>query len=389
MTVFSPLLQASDNRLFNWLRDVAWPFWLRRGLDRASDGRPLGFHEHLTLDEWHCTADFRRLRVVTRQIYVFSEAVIAGVAEAVEAVEAGLNYLRRFAVDPAGGYYWRFDLSGRVIDARHDLYDHAFVLLALASAMRAIPSDDLRKEALALDSYLRKALLHPVAGYHEGLPISLPRRQNPHMHLFEACLAAAESFGDDPFLDRADDIARLFLDHLWQPAEGALPEYFDEDLVPRRERTGFVVEPGHHAEWVWLLVWHTRRRALANRPPLAGVPEAVAGLTGFIDRYGLDPASGALVDELWSDGSLRAGGQRLWPQTERLKAEILRPDATEAKILDAYRILESYLTPAPSGLWMERRHANGEWGDDPAPASSLYHLTAAITVARRALAVPS
>lgn len=102
MIVVSPLVRTSDNRLFNWLRNVAWPFWLEKGLARDIDARPVGFHEHLAFDDYRCTADFRRLRVVARQIYVFSEAVTAGMSEAVIAVETGLYYLRRHAFDPAG-----------------------------------------------------------------------------------------------------------------------------------------------------------------------------------------------------------------------------------------------------------------------------------------------
>jgi hypothetical protein len=48
--------------------------------------------------------------------------------------------------------------------------------------------------------------------------------------------------------------------------------------------------------------------------------------------------------------------------------------------------MDSYIAPAPAGLWFERRTADGSFSRDPAPASSLYHLTSAITVAHRALA---
>jgi mannose-6-phosphate isomerase len=84
------------------------------------------------------------------------------------------------------------------------------------------------------------------------------------------------------------------------------------------------------------------------------------------------------MDEVWSDGTPRALGQRLWPQTERLKAEIVRPCAGEARILRAYAVLDSYIRPAPPGLWLERRTAAGAFTRDAAPASSLYHLTGAI-----------
>jgi mannose/cellobiose epimerase-like protein (N-acyl-D-glucosamine 2-epimerase family) len=372
------ILAASDAALA-WLRHEAWPFWLAHGIDRAA-----GFHEHLSLDDYRCHAEFRRLRVVTRQTYVFSEALAAGFAEAEEAVTLGLGYLRRHAFNPDGGYHWRFDLQGGVLDPRRDLYDHAFVLLALATAMRARPDPTLRAEALALDSYLHDVFPHPEGGYGESLPPSLPRRQNPHMHLLEACLAAAEAFGDTPFLDRADHIVSLFLTRMLCWPESALPEYFDDALVPHRERGRFLVEPGHHCEWVWLLDWHGRRRAAADRPASPAAAEAIRLLNRFTDRHGLHPETGALMDVLWSDGAVASPGQRLWPQTERLKAEILRPDATEAGILQAYAVLDRYIAPAPAGLWFEQRRPDGGFAPGPAPASSLYHLTSAyMTSARR------
>jgi mannose-6-phosphate isomerase len=375
---FSAEVAAAAARAMNWLQTVAWPFWLARGIDRDGAGRAIGFHEHLTLDRQDCAAEFRRLRVVTRQTYVFSEALAAGLPGAGEAVALGVDYLRRHAFDPDGGYHWRFDLSGGVIDARRDLYDHAFVLLALSSAMRVLPSPVLRDEALALDAYLHEVFPHPEGGYGESLPPSLPRRQNPHMHLLEACLAASEVFGDDPFLDRADGLVHLFLTRMFQPVEGTLPEYFDDALVPHRESGLFIVEPGHHCEWIWLLDWHARRRAAAGRPPLQGAEAVILRLARFVAGHGIHTETGAVMDEVWSDGTPRALGQRLWPQTERLKAEIVHPCAGEARILRAYAVLDTYIRPAPPGLWLERRTAAGAFTRDAAPASSLYHLTGAI-----------
>jgi mannose/cellobiose epimerase-like protein (N-acyl-D-glucosamine 2-epimerase family) len=383
--LLSAEVAAAASRATGWLQEIAWPFWLARGIDRDGSGRAIGFHEHLTLDRYDCTAEFRRLRVVTRQIYVFSEAAATGLPGAEEAVALGLDYLRRHAFDPDGGYHWRFDLSGRVIDARRDLYDHAFVLLALASAMRVLLSPILAEEARTLDAYLHDVFPHPDGGYGESLPASLPRRHNPHMHLLEACLAAAEVFGDDPFLDRADGLVDLFLTRMFQPAEGALPEFFDDALLPHRESGLFVVEPGHHSEWIWLLDRHARRRAAAGRPPMPGVEATILQLARFVDRHGVHAETGALIDQVWSDGTPRAMGQRLWPQTERLKAECVRPDGDAARVLEAYAVLDSYILPAPPGLWLERRTPAGHFTGEAAPASSLYHLTAAITASRQSL----
>ncbi|HTH96895.1 MAG TPA: AGE family epimerase/isomerase [Stellaceae bacterium] len=368
---------------FAWLRDIAWPFWLEHGIDRRSRA----FHEHLRHEDAACGADFRRLRVVTRQITVFGEAAVLGLEGAADAVALGLAFLDRHAGNPDTGYAWRFDLAGRIVDDRRDLYDHAFVLLALAKAAPALPARAfaLHERAVRLDAYLQSWFRHPLGGYVESLPETLPRRQNPHMHLFEAYLAAYEAFGAPVFLARADELAALMLDRLFQWAEGALPEYFTEDLAPLREAGRFVVEPGHHAEWVWLLDWHDRLGGTVQ--PRAGA--AMAALLRFLDAHGIHPRTGALVDELWSDGTVKAAGSRLWPQTEYLKAELVRPDADPARAARVEAMLMSYVANARPGLWFERRSEDGRFSDEAAPASSLYHLTGAITLAyRRATATP-
>lgn len=358
---------------WTWLRDQAWPLWLAHGVDWPRRG----FHEALGLEGLECSAGFRRLRVVTRQVFTFAEAHAAGLPRAAEAVELGVEFLRLRARQPDGGYAQRFDLDGAVTDGRRDLYDHAFVLLALASAARVMPPAPLRQEGLALLAYLDAGFRHPAGGYVEGRPATLPRRQNPHMHLLEACLAAWEAFGEPPFLERAEALVRLFLDRLRDPATGSLPEYFDDSLTPLREDGRHEVEPGHHCEWAWLLDWHGR----ATRP-LAETAAAARMLLGFVDRHGINPALGTLRDGLWSDGAVKEPGSRLWPQTERLKSEALRPDAAPDGLARAEAALWRHIRGAPPGLWFERLDPQGRPLPGPAPASSLYHLTAGILVAR-------
>ena len=358
-------LTTERARLRAWLVDAALPLWLAHGIDHASGG----FFEALDLRTKRCTAPFRRLRVVARQIVVFSQAQALGVPGAEQAVRLGLHFLQTHAVLEDGGYAWRFDLAHKPIDRTRDLYDHAFVLLALASAANLAGTEALRTLALALLSWLDEKFTHPAGGYLESLPPALPRRQNPHMHLLEAFLAAAAAFGDDVFHARAQSLVDLFANCLFDTQTGALPEYFDENLQPVREGGGFLVEPGHHCEWVWLL---HQAATLGLSVPQDAAPR----LMNFVDGHAMNRKTGALFDELNSDGSVRAAGSRLWPQTERLRAEFLRADASEARQLQAIRALAAHLRP--DGLWHERRLADGSFADLPAPASSLYHLTGAI-----------
>ena len=362
-----PELNVERAALASWLREAAWPLWLAQGVDRQRGG----FYEALDLQTHACTAPFRRLRVVARQVYVFAQAHLAGLPGAADAVRLGLAFLDRHAAQANGGYAWRFDLDHRPLDHTRDLYDHAFVLLALASAVPVVGEGAVRQRARGLLAWLDASFAHPLGGYQESLPPALPRRQNPHMHLLEALLAAYEAFGETVYRDRAASLVALFTGRLFDDASGALPEYFDDALAPERRGGVFLVEPGHHCEWVWLL-HHARR--LGAAPP--GSTELSARLMAFVDRFGLDPGTGAVLDELASDGSVLAAGARLWPQTERLRAEFLRPDASPTRQLAAVRALSAYLRP--DGLWHERRLADGSWSMQAAPASSLYHLTGAI-----------
>jgi mannose-6-phosphate isomerase len=341
--------------------------WLAHGVD----WRRGGFFEALDLETKTCAADFRRLRVVARQVYVFSEAHRAGLAGAAEAVQLGLRFLGRHAAHPEGGYAWRFDLDHRAIDLTRDLYDHAFVLLALASATAVVPAEELRAEALHLLDWIEREFPHPEGGFLESLPHALPRRQNPHMHLLEALLAGYEAFGDARYIECAHGLVDVFASRLFDAESGSLPEYFDEALLPVRKNGVFLVEPGHHCEWVWLL--HRYQVFAGERADLQAISRR---LMAFVDRVGVDPVRGGLVDIVDSGGNVVQGGARLWPQTERLKAEFLREDADAVRQTQAIAGLSAFLRP--DGLWHERRDADGVFAHSPAPASSLYHITCAL-----------
>jgi mannose-6-phosphate isomerase len=360
-----------------WLKDHAWPLWLEHGVD----WKRRAFLEYIDLATLDCRAAFRRLRVAARQTYVFAKAATHGVPRAAEAVALGLEFLCGPARLADGGYAWWFDLDNRPIDRTRDLYDHAFVLLAFAAAADVGEAAQMRSEALGLGRYIADSFRHPQGGYEDSIPPALPRRQNPHMHLFEALLAAHEAFGagvgDAAFFDAAEGLAALFLGRLFQAREGALPEIFDESLAPHREAGRFRIEPGHHYEWVWLLDRYATAAAAIGRPVPPELAAACDALLRFADRHAASPAFGLVMNGIWSDGAVEGGGFRLWPQTERLKVEARRRDAE--RFAAALGAVERHLVGVRPGLWIERFDAAGQAVPGPAPATSLYHLTAALT----------
>jgi mannose/cellobiose epimerase-like protein (N-acyl-D-glucosamine 2-epimerase family) len=355
-----------------WLTDQTWPLWLAHGVDWQRGA----FHEHLDPASLQCAAPFRRLRVAARQTYVFAKAARHGVPRAKEAVALGLDFLQGPAQLSDGGFAWRFDLDNRPIDETRDLYDHAFVLLAFSAAAEVVGADRVHADAVALVDHITARFAHPDGGYRDSIPDAHPRMQNPHMHLFEALLAASDAFGGERFFKCASDLAALFVLRLFQAREGALPESFDEALAPFAEAGRFVAEPGHHYEWTWLL---HRYEAVAAAMGVATDPNlqlAADAFFEFAELHGVNPSSGLVMNRLWSDGTVSDGGFRLWPQTERLKAVARRrPDRIPA----ALEAIERHFAGARPGLWIERMDAGGHAIAEPAPATSLYHLTAAFT----------
>ncbi|MCW3475366.1 AGE family epimerase/isomerase [Limobrevibacterium gyesilva] len=360
-----------------WLIEQAWPLWLQHGVDWAAGA----FHESLDPATLTCPAPFRRLRVAARQTYVFAQAARAGVPRAEAALRLGMHFLRTHARQEDGGYAWRFGLDNAPIDQTRDLYDHAFVLLAFAEAAAVLPGAGLDGDAAALSAYIDRHFPHQAGGFRESLPDRAPRRQNPHMHLLEALLAAHETFGGCRYLDRAEALVALLLDRLLQPAEGALPEFFDPSLRPLRDAQGrFVVEPGHHFEWVWLLDRHLHlSRAAGREPPAAPIEAAMRRLMQHAEAHGIDAASGLVLASVHSDGTLCDPAIRLWPQTERLKAAAARPDLARIGAARCLELLGLHFAGAPPGLWQEWLRPGGTVDRSPAPASSLYHLTCALT----------
>ena len=351
-------------RFTEWMDQVALPVWAGAGLD---PGEP-GFAEHLTLDGGPAHAPFKRVRVQARQVYVYSHAAQLGRDDGLAAARRGFEFLAGHGRLEGGLWARRLGRHGGVQDATVDMYDQAFVLLALAHFARA--SGEAAPLDLARDTVRGiEAGRHPGGkGFYNAWPDQpgVARQQNPHMHLLEAALALYEASGDDLFRRLADELLTLFLERFFDPATGTLTEFLDESLSPVAGEAGDHVEPGHHMEWVWLLREHAR---LCQADHAA----TMARLYQFAVEAGTDPATGLLRDVVGRDGRVRDAGARLWPQTEAVRGHLVmrRPDRADAA-LEA--LTRRFLDPAPAGMWHDHFGPDGALRSDKIPASSLYHL---------------
>jgi mannose-6-phosphate isomerase len=203
------------------------------------------------------------------------------------------------------------------------------------------------------------------------------------MHLFEAALAWMAHDPSPIWSDLAERIADLAMTRFVDASTGALREMFDDGWAPAAGADGRVVEPGHQFEWSGLLHRWGRLTGTAAATAIANRLYEIG-----ID-HGLDPerdvAIGALDDTL----APLDPSARLWPQTERIKAALVAAEFAPwdrerrlSEAVDGIVGLKRYLLP--NGTWRDRLNADGNFVEQPAPASSLYHIVGAIAEVARA-----
>lgn len=364
-------------RLKQRMIDHALPLWSREGWDKSCGGFIDRLHRDGTADR----AAPRRVFVQARQIWCYAKAAQMGWYPDGRAIALkGLEHMLAKAKAPDGkpGYVHRLTPEGEVQDARRDAYDHAFVLLALATVYALDQDAQVRAEIDALLAFLDGHLRSPHGGVHEGLPVSMPRRQNPQMHLFEAMIACFDATHDLSFQNRAGEFFALFLANLYDKQKRALGEYFEEDWS-RIEPVS--VEPGHQAEWAWLLKGFER---ITGCPTGQRRGELVETALRYRD------ATGCVVDEGDVAGNIRRDTRRLWPQTEMAKAWIAQAEGGEAGAADEaraalVRLERHYLSHPVAGGWYDQFDRDGNSLVETIPASSFYHVLCAVTEAEQVL----
>jgi mannose-1-phosphate guanylyltransferase/mannose-6-phosphate isomerase len=369
-----PASGAWRRRVRHWLFEEALPLWSTAGVDRRFGG----FHEALGFDG-QPLAKTKRTRTMARQIYAFAQAKEFGWAGPADKLIAhGIDYLVARARTDRGGWVRATNPDGSVLDPVEDAYDHAFVLLALAHAHQAGHPQALAlgKQTLAfMDEHLEDQRL---TGFMETSDGAGMRRSNPHMHLLETFLTWHAVTGDRAHLRRAARIVDLFRNSFFDPDSWTLGEYFDDDWKPASGERGQWTEPGHHFEWVALLIDFAK--ATGQKDLFAYARKLYASAVA----NGLNRGTGLAFGAVTRDGLALDRISRSWPQTEAVKAAIAL-DGVDGRDLGPEietrigRLFRWHIDPAPAGMWIDQIDERGRAVATEVPASILYHLVSAAT----------
>lgn len=355
----------SHMNLRAWLVEQSLPQWAERA--QLDDG---SWVEHLLLDGTPDLGAERRWRVIARQAVTYAQATLAGWYDGTDVA------IRSFDAYWSQGWtethvVHRIATDGVVTDARPDLYDHAFGLLACARMIQLTGKRYYYDRAEDILGWL-ETQRHPAGGWYEGEVQPSPRRQNPHMHLLEASLAMHEATGFPNDLSIAHHVIGLFERHFLRGE--VIGEFFEDDWTPHAKR-GDVVEPGHAVEWIWLLSQYDKATG-ADHGPACHALYARA----FRRRMAV------LFDEETFDGEIMRQTTRAWVQTEAVKAHLAMAErgvpgaaAMGAATLDS--MIGTVLLE--DGTWADQRNACGANIATSIPVSTMYHVVCMAIEAER------
>jgi mannose/cellobiose epimerase-like protein (N-acyl-D-glucosamine 2-epimerase family) len=311
-----------------------------------------------------------RAMACARQLFVFSQA-----GDAAHAHTLFESLRHTFQDRTRGGWFYSVDPQGAPLDTTKDLYTHAFVVFACSAyGQRFGVSEalDTARETSALildrfkapDGLLQSALDASFANVTGG-PL-----QNPLMHLTEAWLVARDATGDAAF-DTAitrlcEALARGFL----HAPTGCIAE------LPLGA-AGNRLEPGHQFEWFWLAA-----QAGEKRLGESGLQDALVRAFAFAVKHGVDPLTGAVAAATDESGRVTDATQRIWAQTEYLRAIATHGDTVVRATLNGQieKFAARFLTPQG---WIECRSANGDIARADMPSTTPYHLLTAYSALGR------
>nr|WKF59896.1 Cellobiose 2-epimerase [Paraburkholderia busanensis] len=340
--------------------NVVLPMWRGAGFNTALK---LPYEAVSAENRQPLPAERYRAMACARQLFVFSQAGDAGHAQVLFD-----SLMHTFQDTRNGGWFYSVDAQGAPLDTTKDLYTHAFVVFACAEFGRRHGNRDaletvhrtsaLIQSQFAADDDLFNAALSADFGRVTGTPI-----QNPLMHLTEAWLAAREATRDNAFDAALRRLAGAVARHFVHAPTGCIAEL---PIGAADNR----LEPGHQFEWFWLV------RQAGGLFDDSGLVESLQRAFAFARQLGVDETTGGVYASLDEAGQIKDATQRIWAQTEYLRALASHDDATVRAALPRQITLFEQRFLRPAG-WFECKTPAGDVARADMPSTTPYHLATA------------
>jgi sulfoquinovose isomerase len=254
------------------------------------------------------------LWITTRMTHVFALGSMLDRTGSNDLASRGVDALNNVFRDSAsGGWFGKLSWHGQVLDDRKTMYDHAFVVLAAATATLAGISGGKELLSESLDVVDHRFWDEEAGACREGWDrvwgaTEDYRGANSNMHAVEAFLAAGQVTGDGRWTRRALRIAERLVHHEAASHGWRLPEHYSSSwaIQPDYNRANaadrfrpFGITIGHLVEWARLLI---HIESALDSPP-AWLPQAAKSMFESAMRLGwqADGSPGLVYTVDWDD----------------------------------------------------------------------------------------
>lgn len=407
----SPAAGRAADR-YDWARNLALtlrrsvlPYWF----DTAQDTNHGGY---LLADSATGRGQAKEKQLVSqaRMVWGFSHAHRKGYSDQqrhyLQAATHGYRFLQEHFLDRQhGGYFWKTDPEGRVLNNRKILYGQAFVIYALVEYYRASGSAEALQAARALydtlwqhahDPRHRGWIEHfepdwqPILKPSPGAEVEVPgyKSANTHLHMMEALAELAEVTNDRAIRRALAETVDLNKRYFYprQPGRSCFHRQLDWQPVTDPKSAG--LSYGHNIEFAWLML---RAEAVLGRPP--SWPHFEAHLRHAL-HYGYDHDRGGFYARGSDDQPATDTDKIWWVQAEGLAALTAavqyRPDPAYIAALEKLLDFVTRYQADRDGVWLDTVSADGKV-KNPAKAHSWkanYHDVRALILFVEAFAPP-
>jgi cellobiose epimerase len=315
-----------------------------------------------------------------RMVWGFSQAHLKCARDPrrdyLQAAAQGYRFLLEHFLDKDnGGYYWKTDLAGKVVNDRKIIYGQSFVIYAFVEYYRASGDRAALRRALDLYQTLQQRSYDPKNGgwveHFERnwtpLPFRDPKAEvevaglksaNTHLHLMEALTELYEATRDSEVKRSLEESVKINCTYFYplEPGQSCFHRQPDWSAVTDPRSAG--LSYGHNVEFAWLMV---RAQTVLGQPPVwlhfeAHLDHAL--------KYGYDHERGGLYS-LGNDNQPATNRDKVWwVQSEMMAA--LSDALLHKQNADYTRALEklvefvnAHQADPHDGIWLDTVTADG------------------------------
>ncbi|HMO57415.1 MAG TPA: AGE family epimerase/isomerase [Roseiflexaceae bacterium] len=313
------MLSTYAARYRRQLDESVIPFWLTHGLDRAHGG------SFTCLDRDGSVYDTKKyIWLQGRAIWMFARLYNEYEArqEYLDAATLVCEYVRRYARDERGRYYFSLTQQGQPFFFQRKPYAAVFVMLGLLEYARATGDAAIKTEAIELFWAIERWIADPSLLDRPVLAGNPPVSNLANVMVLASMAIELARFDDDP----------RYLDVIRRAMEGVVKHYdagrrilIENVALDGRDMQqwpeGRLFNPGHAIEVAWFLL-----HMLDFVPSAFHEQLALDTLEGSLE-YGWDAEYGGLYYFMDIAGrptlQLEANMKLWWPHTEAIYALVL------------------------------------------------------------------